>query len=117
MGVFQNSEGEFEIPVVGKDIVSIERNTLHPLQKRYHMESAYDEDYVICPTLKSIRTGNIPLPFRINHHQFNPTHELKWESHALDYPHSHYILKPIKCITSETEVSFDYNYGVVVYKL
>ena len=75
----------YDIPVVGENIVSIDKNTLHPLQKRYHMESGYDEDFVICPTLESIRTGKIPLPFRVNHHQYHPTHELLWIDHALDY--------------------------------
>ena len=81
------------------------------------MESGYDEDFVICPTLESIRKNNIPLPFRVNHSQFHPAHKLIWEPHSLDYPHSHYILKGIKPITSGTEISFDYNYGSVVYKL
>ena len=97
--------------------VNIEKHTLHPLQKRYYMESGYDEDFVICPTLESIRKNNIPLPFRVNHSQFHPTHKLIWEPHSLDYPHSHYILEGIKPITSGTEISFDYNYGSVVYKL
>ena len=117
MGVFQRVQGSFEIPVIGQNIVSIEKKTLHPLQKRYFMESGYDEDLVICPTLESIKTGHIPLPFRINHHQFFPTHSLIWIPHALDYPHSHYVLKPIKHIESHQEVFFDYNYGSVTYKL
>ena len=93
------------------------KKLLHPLQKRYHMESGYDEDFVICPTLESIRTGNIPLPFRVNHDQFFPTHKLIWVPDEFDYPHSHYVLKGIKFIESGTEISFDYNYGSVVYKL
>ena len=117
MGVFQCCDGMFSIPVVGMNIVNIEKHTLHPLQKRYYMESGCDEDFVICPTLKSIRTGNIPIPFRVNHHQFHPTHKLVWVPDSLDYPHSHYILKGIKHITSGTEISFDYNYGPVTYSL
>ena len=117
VGVHQKCDGVFDIPVVGIDIVSIEETVLHPLQKRYSMESGFDEDFVICPTLYSILTGNIPLPFRVNHSQFHPTHKLIWIDHALDYPHSHYILKGIKHITSVTEISFDYNYGSVVCKL
>ena len=117
MGVFQYCDGMFNIPVVGVNIVNIEKHTLHPLQKRYYMESGYDEDFVICPTLESIRKNNIPLPFRVNHSEFHPTHKLIWEPHSLDYPHSHYILEGVKHITSGTEISFDYNYGSVVYKL
>ena len=60
VGVFQYCDDMFNIPVVGVNIVNIEKDTLHPLQKRYYMESGYDEDFVICPTLESIRTGNIP---------------------------------------------------------
>ena len=81
------------------------------------MESGYDEDFVICPTLESIRTNDIPLPFRVNHDQFFPTHKLIWIPDQLDYPHSHYILIGVKSIQSGTEISFDYNYGSVVYKL
>ena len=36
-------------------------------------------------------------------------------SHALDYPHSHWVLQGIDEIHPQ-EVSFDYNYGDVVYK-
>ena len=117
LGVFQNYHGKFDILVVDVDIVTIDKGLLHPLQKRYHMESGYDEDFVICPTVQSILTGNIPLPFRVNHSQFHPTHKLIWEPDQFDYPHSHYILKGIGVIVSGTEVSFDYNYGDVVYKL
>ena len=117
MGVFQCCDGMFNIPVVGVNIVNIEKDTLHPLQKRYYMESGYDEDFVICPTLESIRKNNIPVPFRVNHSEFHPTHKLIWEPHPLDYPHSHYILEGVKHIKSGTEISFDYNYGSVVYKL
>ena len=117
MGVFQNCDGTFDIDVVGVDIVNTKKWTLHPLQKRYYMESGHDEDFVICPTLESIIAGNIPLPFRVNHDQFFPTHKLIWVPDQFDYPHSHYVLEGIKHITSGTEISFDYNYGSVVYKL
>ena len=45
------------------------------------------------------------------------THKLIWEPHALDYPHSHYVLKGVHHVKSGTEISFDYNYGSVIYKL
>ena len=117
MGVFQNCYGTFDVHILGLDIVNIESHTLHPLQKRYHIKSGYDEDFVICPTLESILTGNVPLPFRVNHHQFSPTHKLIWVPHEFDYPHSHYMLKGIRCIDSGTEVTFDYNFGPVTYHL
>ena len=117
LGLFQNTDGMFDLPVIGPNIVSILKKNLHPLQKRYSMESGYDEDYVICPTTQSIMTGDIPLPFRINHSQFHPTHKLIWEPASLDYPHSHYVLKGVHYVYSNSEISFDYNYGSVVYKL
>ena len=117
LGVFQRCDGMLDIPIVGIDIVSIQKKEVHFLQKRYYMESEYDEDYVITPTLHSILTKNISLPFRVNHCQFHPTHKLIWDPHSLDYPHSHPTLKGIKHITSGTEISFDYNWGSVVYKL
>ena len=117
MGFFQNITGKFDVHIFGLDIVNIESRTLHPLQKRYRFVSGYDEDFVICPTLKSILNGNVPLPFRVNHDQFFPTHQLIWVPHALDYPHSHYMLKGMRCIDSGTEITFDYNYGPVVYRL
>ena len=117
LGLFQSTDGIFDLPVVGPNIVSIEKRNLHPLQKRYHMESGYDEDYVICPTTQSIMKGDIPLPFRVNHSQFHPTHKLIWVPHALDYPHSHYVLKGVQHVNSGDEISFDYNYGNVIYNL
>ena len=44
--MFQNCQGRFDIPIVGVDIVNIEKRLLHPLQKRYYMESGFDEDFV-----------------------------------------------------------------------
>ena len=117
MGLYQNCYGQFDIDVVGKDVVSIDRRFLHPLQRRYQMKSGYDEDFVICPTLQSIMTGNVPLAFRVNHSQFKPTHRLIWVSNQLDYPDSHYVLQGIEPISSKTEITFDYNYGKVVCKL
>ena len=113
--MFQNCYGKFDIKIVGVDIVTVKKTLLHPVQKRYHIENGYDEDFVICPTLDSIMTGRIPLPFRINHSQFRATHKLIWVSHELDYPHSHWVLQGIDEIHPQ-EVSFDYNYGDVVHK-
>ena len=109
LGLFQRCDGQFDLEVVGENIVSVNRKLLHPLQGRYVMDSGYDEDFVICPTLKSIQTGNVPLPFRINHSECNPTHELVWIPHALDYPWSHHVLKGKRVITSRTEIRFNYN--------
>ena len=74
MGVFQKCDGIFNISVVGIEIVNMEKTLLHPLQKRHYMESGYDEDFVISPTLHSMLTENIPLPFRVNHSEFHFTH-------------------------------------------
>ena len=116
MGLYQNRHGKFNIPIVGVNIISVEKKHLHVLQKRYQIESGFDEDFVICPTLHSILTDNIPLPFRVNHDQFKPTHKLVWISNPTDYPDSHWVLEGRFDIKSGTEVTFDYNYGSVVYK-
>ena len=110
MGVFQNHDGQFNLLVIGDDIISIEKTKLHSLQRRYQMESGYDEDFVIVPTVQSIITGDIPLPFRVNHCESNPTHELCWISSTHDYPDSHWMLKGVKEIESGTEITFNYNF-------
>ena len=72
------------------------------------MDSDYDEDYVIVPTVKSIVPADVPLPFRVNHSSSNPTHQLVWHSHNRDYPHSHPVLEGIREIDIDTEVTFNY---------
>ena len=57
----------------------------------YQIQSAYDEDKVIVPTVESITSGNVSVPFRIQHNGDTPTHELDYHEHALDYPHSYPI--------------------------
>ena len=109
-GVFQNHHGQFDFDVMGTDIVSMDRTQLHPSQVRCVMESGHDEDFVIVPTLRSIRSGDIPLVFRVNHDSHDPTHKLVWVDHARDYPHSHYILKGRREIRVGTEVTFDYGF-------
>ena len=117
MGLFQLHYGKFDIHVVGKNIISVLTSALHPLQKRYRIESGYDEDYTICPTLESILTGNVPLPFRMNHSHDNPTHKLCWISGECDYPDSHPMFEGIHEIDSRTEVTFDYKLGPpIIYK-
>ena len=117
LGLFQNKKGKFDLPVTGKDIVSMERKELDPSQVRYVMESGYDEDFVIVPTLRSIKSGEIPFPFRVNHDSHNPTHKLIWVPDKHDYPHSHYVLEGRREIDKGTEITFDYNYKIaIVYK-
>jgi hypothetical protein len=87
MGVFQNHEGQL---VIGDDIVSIKKTLMYPSQRRYQMESGHDEEFVIASTLQSMTTGDVPLPFRVNHCNTDPTHELCWVSSTCDYPDSHY---------------------------
>ena len=116
LGLFQRETGQFDMPFLGDDIVSIHRNQLHPLQQRYQIESGYDEDYLTCPTIESIVNGDIPLAFRVNHKEFNTTHTLRWIPHARDYPFSHWVLVGERQIPSRTEVTFNYKFGKVVYK-
>ena len=107
-GLFQNHHGKFDLHVFGDNIVSVEKTKLHPRQRRYPMDSGYDEDYVIVPTMESILSGDVPLPFRVNHSSSNPTHKLVWHSHSRDYPHSHPVLEGVCEIDIGTEVTFNY---------
>ena len=45
------------------------------------------------------------------------TCKLIWEPHALDYTHSHYVLKDVHHVKSGTEISFNYNCDNVMYEL
>ena len=103
--------------MISEYIVSIPITQLHPLQKHYQMESDHDEDFVTCSTLQSIVSGNVPLPFQVNHSEFNFTHKLIWVSHEHDHTHSHYKLEGVREITPNTEVTFNYKFGSVTYKL
>ena len=107
-GLFQNHHGKFDLHVFGDNIVSMEKTKIHSKQRRYQMDSGYDEDFVIVPTLTSIRSGDIPLPFRVNHCTDEPTHRLTWYSHSRDYPHSHPVLEGVRVIDIGTEVTFNY---------
>jgi hypothetical protein len=109
-GLFQEHHGKFNLDVIGPDIVSMDRTQLHPSQVRYVMESGYDEDFVIVPTLLSIQSGEIPLPFRVNHDSHNPTHRLVWVPDGDDYPHSHYMFEGLREIKIGTEITFDYKF-------
>ena len=118
MGLFQRVTGQFDMTFVGENIVSILRSEVHPLQKRCQLESGYDEDYRICPTVESIMNGTVPLAFRVNHREFYPTHTLCWVPHERDYPYSHYVLRGKNKITSRTEITFNYKFGSsVTHKL
>ena len=78
------------------------------------MESLFDEDYVIVPTVDSIKSSKIPITFRIQHSKLNPTHKMTWISDpdGRDYPFSYPRLVPIddtKKLKPMTEITFDYN--------
>ncbi len=110
LGVFQEVNGRFNIRVKGTGIESIDKGDLHPLQDKYKMESGFNEDNVITPTLASIRSGNIPMPFRVQHSADNPTHEMDWreDEFGRDYPYSYPVLLGT-FLLGNTEVTFDYN--------
>ena len=109
-GLFQNHHGQFDLHVFGDNIISIKKTELHSSQRRYQMDSGYDEDYVIVPTLESIKTGDTPLPFRVNHCSNEPTHYLDWVEHRHDYPDSHPVLRGKREIKIGTEVTFNYKF-------
>ena len=76
--MFQILNGGFSIPFkFDKDIVSIQLKEMTSEQKRYCVDSGFDEDYGIVPSVDSILNGTIPLPFRVQHSKDKPTHELK----------------------------------------
>ena len=109
LGVYQNRTGACLFRVVGPNVESIDKSAIHRLQKPYAIQSAYDEDKVIVPTVDSIRLGNIPVPFRVQHSSDSATHKLDYHEHALDYPFSYPVLVPNGIIVAGTEISFDYN--------
>jgi hypothetical protein len=79
MGVFQIHPGAFTLNVVGGDnVISIDKTDLHPLQVKYQMDSGYDEDKVIVPTLESIQSGDIAKSFRVQHSAGRPNHKMVW---------------------------------------
>ena len=77
--------------------------------------SAFDEDYGIVPSEKSILEERIPLPFRVKnrHKKDGSTHKLEWVVTGKDYPYSFPILQvePLYKYEIEgiVEVTFDYN--------
>ena len=111
-GLFQNHHGKFDLHVFDDNIISMEKTKLHSKQRRCQIDSDYDEDFVITSTLTSIklRSGDMSLPFRVNHSSTKPTHKLIWFSHSRDYPCSHPVL-PVEGVYEiyiETEVTFNY---------
>ena len=112
-GVFQEVHGRFLFQVTGPGVESMEKEKMVEEQKKYAMDSGFDEDKVIVPTLESIRSGIISLPFRIQHSKDNPTHKMDWREDEMgrDFPHSCPILVPIGPgnLVPNTEITFDYN--------
>ena len=111
LGVFQDIGGRSHIDVRGNGIESILLVDIHPLQNKYKMESGFDEDYVIVPTVDTIRSGDVPIPFRIQHSD-DPTHEMDWveDGGGRSYPHSHYVIRPKMYLNANTEITIDYNF-------
>ena len=113
LGVFQIVDGRFSIPFkFDDDIVSIPFKDVTSEQRRYCVESAFDEDYGIVPSVESISNGTIPLPFRVQHDKDEPTHVLKWIVTGDDYPLSYPYLdikNDDEIIKKGVEITFDYN--------
>ena len=115
MGLWQLCEGQFPILVTGLNVQSILKTEVHRDQRPYMMDSGYDEDYVIVPTLDSIRTDDIHIGFRLQHCSINttpgPTHKMDWRECPLgnDYPYSFPILLPLRQLDIDTELTFNYN--------
>ena len=112
LGSYQMVPGKFNFYVKHATMIeSIDKACVHALQVPYMMDSAYDEDKVIVPTVQSIKSGNIHYTFRFQHDKENPTHYLDWkvDKWGRDYPHSHPILEPRRRLDRDTELTFDYN--------
>ena len=113
LGVFQIVDGRFSIPFkFDRDIVSIPWKDMSSEQLRYALESAFDEDFGIVPSKKSILEETIPLPFRVQHDKDEPTHVLKWIVTGDDYPLSYPYLdikNDDEIIKKGVEITFDYN--------
>ena len=62
----------------GYGVESILRTKMNKQQNNYKVDSAFDEDYVIVPTMESVLSGNIHPSFRVQHDEENPTHKLEW---------------------------------------
>ena len=94
MGVFQRVLGAFTLKVIGDTVQSIDKTDIHPRQGKYQMDSGYDEDKVIVPTLESILSGEIAMSFRVQHSRGRPTHRMDWfeDTRGRDYPFSFLIL-------------------------
>ena len=79
------------------------------------MDNGFDEDQVIVPTMESVLSGDIYFPFRDQHSSDNPTHKLEWveDPEGRVFPYSHPVLKGLRALTPNTEITFDYNYRVL----
>ena len=98
--------------VVGIDIMSVLKTGLNEFQKPYQMDSLFDEDYVIVPTVNSIRTGNILVMFRIQHSKRGLTHKMTYhlDPDGRDYPFSYPRIVPNDLqLGPMTELTFDYS--------
>lgn len=112
LGSYQMVSGSYTFYVKHPTIIeSIDKTSVHALQVPYMMDSGYDEDKVIVPTVSSIMSGTVHYTFRFQHSEENPTHYLDWKDDrwGRDYPHSHPVLKPKRRLEGNTELTFDYN--------
>ncbi len=102
LGVFSTMEGRFKIRFNGLHVC---KTIMTSLQKRYAIESGYDEDYVVVPSHDDILSGGIGFSWRINHDSHNPTHILCWDDTVGD---EHPYLKPLCKVKIGQEITFDY---------
>ena len=111
LGLFQRRNGRVTLLVRGHNVQSIQKRHMHRLQKKYAFQSAFDEDFVIVPTVSCIREGNIPVSFRVQHDSDDPTHTLDYheDSRGRDFPFSYPMLVPCRTVKAGTELAFDYN--------
>ena len=108
LGLFTKRDNSFiTITFRGPNTVSILTTDCTDKQKKYQVESGFDEDYSVVPTKLSLRSGFVDVYFFINHDSNNPTHKLIWnDNDGVGFPQ----LLPLRKLGRDKEITFDYNY-------
>ena len=108
LGLFTKRPNSFiTINFKGPNTVSIPATDCTDKQKKYQLDSGFDEDNRIVPTRRSLLSGFVDFYFFINHNSINPTHKLIWnDDDGVGFPQ----LLPLRKLGRDEEITFDYNY-------
>ena len=90
-------------------VVSSEKCTAQ--QRKYAVDSGFEERKLIVPSLESLAQNRLDFYFYINHDSTDPTHKLCWNSDesGRDFPYSHPYLIPLRALKAGEELTFKYN--------